>query len=266
LIHSIHGNKLYFRNLFKGASCFFVGSGPSLNTLDLMELNTRGILVASCNNAGAKVRPQLWFCGDEPKNFHSCIWDDPAIWKFVPEEKIGRWYFDKTERGKTYIHQTVPTFMYELNSNFLVSTFFNKTSVSWGRDKDSVDDIGLSGGRSTMLVALKMLNYFGIVNIFLVGCDFFMEYTKDVTQNGLVQQYAWAQYKDQTACKTNNEAFETLNKRLIALRPGFEEHGTTIFNCNKSSGLKAFDHISYEEALATCSAKMPSKVNLARMY
>ena len=45
-------------------------------------------MVAAINNAGALVRPHLWFSGDEPQKYHPSIFHDPAIAKFVRADQV----------------------------------------------------------------------------------------------------------------------------------------------------------------------------------
>ena len=49
---------------YKGRSAFLVLSGPSLNDIDLTQLNRRGIVTMGVNNSWTVHRPTLWTCVD----------------------------------------------------------------------------------------------------------------------------------------------------------------------------------------------------------
>ena len=46
------------------------------------------MLSCAVNNAAAVVRPNLWLAVDHPGNFCDTVWKDPAVLKFVPQERL----------------------------------------------------------------------------------------------------------------------------------------------------------------------------------
>jgi hypothetical protein len=94
-----HGRALHLENLYHGSSCFLVLSGPSSLTNDLSLLRRRGIYTLAVNNAATIIRPNAWVFVDPPEKFHSSIWLDPAVTKFVHQrfleyslrEKVGEY-------------------------------------------------------------------------------------------------------------------------------------------------------------------------------
>ena len=95
LLQTASGCELNLYNQFQSATAFLICSGPSLKDIDLSCLQSRGILTCSVNNAGTLIRSNLWVSYDSPGKFSETIWRDPAIWKFVPIQRL-----DKTIRTR----------------------------------------------------------------------------------------------------------------------------------------------------------------------
>jgi len=99
-------------------------------------------------------------------------------------------------------------------------------------------------------VALRILYELGFHHVYLLGADFSMELGK--------QNYHFKQDRSASAVKNNNDTYRILNTRFDKLRPVFEKQGFNVYNCLINSGLKSFDHISYEDALAAALAHIPA--------
>lgn len=271
LLYSRDGNPLYLKNLFSsqyGTSIFFIGSGPSLLKQNLDLLKEKHITTFAVNNVAAKlVKPNLWCCVDEPKAFHNVIWDDPTIMKFIPSNKSGK-HFYRVIGGKPFQNSNCPamrtpnTYVFNLKGHFDHKTFFTENEVSWGCEKGVEDSLGIKAGRSVLLPSFRLMHYLGFKRIYLLGCDFNMQHDPKGKGKGLT--YAFSQYKHAGGCKTNNDCYSIMDKRLAALRPLLEEDGVKVYNCTPNSKMTAFDFMDYEEAIE--KERFKEKVFTNNMY
>jgi hypothetical protein len=254
LVFNARQQPVSLEDIYKGSSCFFIGAGPSLNTIPNLSdvLSQRGILTFAVNNIAAKtIRPNIWCCIDKPKSFHRNIWDDPAILKFT---KTDNW--DHGYNGGM-VNNAPNLFWFKINTYFTSSIFFKENTISCGRAKDSWDDIGQSGGRSVMLPALRLMYYLGIRRIYLLGCDFNM--TNE-------QPYAFEQTKWPGGVKTNNRMYEILTARLKSLIPQMDRLGFQVYNCNPDSKLTIFPSMDFDRAVKLATATIQENPNLKSMY
>jgi len=224
-------------NHYKGASCFLVLSGPSLQTLDLSLLKKPGVLTFGVNNSPRMVRPNIWTLVDDSGNFMMSIWKDPTILKLVPDGKPKQRLFDnmRWKRSRSKVRDCPNVVYHPRNNRFNPETYLTEDTINWGSHKDH------GGTRSVMLAAVKLAYYLGIRKLFLVGCDFGMTLGE--------QNYAWEQDRTKHAVNNNNSTYRVLNERFSLLRPKFEEAGFYVFNCTENSGLKVFPHMNYEDAI-----------------
>jgi hypothetical protein len=93
----------------------------------------------------------------------------------------------------------------------------------------------------------------GVRTLYLLGCDFKMALGD--------KNYHFEQGRAKGSVKGNTETYAALNTRFDTLRPIFEKHGFNVYNCNADSGLKSFDHVSYEDAIAHALQTMPDVEN-----
>lgn len=118
--------------------------------------------------------------------------------------------------------------------------------MCWGNHTSTKDSLGIKGKRSVMLVALRLLHYLGFRTVYLVGADFKM--TPE-------QGYAFDEHRSAEAVRHNNVLYAALNQRFDALRDHFKHHRFTVINCTPGSGLTAFDHVPFEQAVDRASAE-----------
>lgn len=251
-------------NLYKNEKCFLVCGGPSLLTHNLSLLSQKGVLVASVNNTGALIRSNFWFSVDHPKSFHSNIFYDPAVLKFIPEENIDKSFLVHDKQGKLQpsnklVYNLSNVLLYRRNKDFRPNDFLSEPTINWGNHGDVTDQYGNKGGRSVMYPAFRILYYLGIRKLFLLGCDFNMQFEKP---------YAFEQSKHKGGCDSNNKAYEIHNNRFTHLRPIFEKKGLKVFNCTPKdkSKLTAFEFLDYEKAIEQCTAPIKQNVILKDMY
>jgi len=243
------GAAMNLRDMYHGCTGFLILSGPSTRTLDLDLLRQPGLLKMGVNNSPKVVRPNLWTCVDPPDKFLKSVWYDPTIMKFVRGGFRGKTMWDNSAK-QLVPDRTIgdcPNIVYvKMNTVFTPDTWIREQTFNWGNNGsiefiDPATGEKTSGTRSCMLVALKLMITLGVRTIFLVGADFSMD---------LDQPYGFDQEKHQGGCNSNNSAYRHLNVFLNVLRPRFEEMGVRVFNTNKDSGLKTFDFVAYEDAIA----------------
>lgn len=247
LLYDRNGQSVSLKGIYTGASIVYVGSGPSLTQLDLSLLKERHVTTFAVNNVAANlVKPNIWMCSDNPQSFHPVIWRDPTILKIVAAANARKYIREVDGDGKTktisdsWAIECPNTLCVNVVSKFNSSTFFDEPTACWGCEKGEKDDIGLSGGRSTMLAAFKVLTWLGFKRIYLIGCDFNMQHGN---------AYAFEQDKARPGCKTNNEMFIGLEKRLKSLQSGFNKYGVKIVNCTPGGNLNIFSRMEFKKAI-----------------
>ncbi len=266
LFYNVEGTGLFLRNQFKDSSIFFLGCGPSLLDYDLKSLSQRGLITFGVNGMAAKnYRPNLWTSVDTPLSFHEAIWRDPIIMKFVSGGWSG-YQFTNEDRSKSdiVVKQCPNVILYDKNDYFEPDKFFTEATISWGCAENVKDVLGITGGRSVMLVAFKIIAYLGFKRIYLLGCDFNMEYDSNKRGKGIT--YAFNQYKNQKACDTNNVSFKRITKRLKSLLPGLKQQKIKIYNCNEKSNLKLFPYKSFDDCKKQALKNFPTKITTKGLY
>jgi hypothetical protein len=261
------GLNVFLGDIYRGQSAFLILGGPSFGTLINGEsefrgkkvsnrelLNGPGFVTMATNNAPRTFRPNLWTLVDDPGNFIKSIWLDPKITKFVPFDHSEKRIFDNEawKEMDTVTGECPNVHFYRRNEHFVPTQFLQEGTFNWGEHSDSVDGVGNKGGRSVMLVALKMLYYLGVRKVFLLGCDFKMD---DNTK------YHFDQDRSPGSQKGNNSTYQILKTRFEALLPEFEKVGFKVFNCNMESGLTVFPMIPFEEAIQIATKDMPDVAN-----
>ena len=247
---------------YKGRSAFLVLSGPSLNNVDLTQLDRRGIVTMGVNNSWTVHRPTLWTCVDDPGRFIDTGWKDPGVLKFVPVCHWGRRLriqaVDGTMRDSAYRVAQMPSVLFFRRSNhFDHERFLTGDTVPWGNDPKSTDSLGIKGKRSVMLVALRLLHHLGFRTVYLLGCDFRM---------AADHKYAFDETREAAAIKHNNVLYDSLIRRFEALLPHFEKHRFRVVNCSPGSGLGVFERMTYEDAVAAASAECSKPINTQGWY
>jgi hypothetical protein len=258
------------RNMLAGSSAFLVGGGPSANDLPLEQLNRRGVWSLCVNNVAghSRFRPQAFVCSDPPKKFSHSIWLDPGIMKFVPIPKLGgrrnrlRFKIDgQFVEQKQVTTENSPNVWGFQRHNWLWpdDRFFATDGACWGNHQAGVNKTGQPKTVCTMLLALRILRYLGASRIFLVGVDFTM--TPD-------RGYSFGQRRDEGACQSNNSQFVVVNEWLCKMQQAgvFKRFGVEVFNCYERSGLRAFPHVPFADAVRCCRGIVEDTPDLAGWY
>ena len=249
-------------DFYRGRSAFLMLSGPSLNQLDLAQLDKRGLVTMAVNNAWAVRRPTLWTCVDDPGRFIDTGWKDPGILKLVPMAHFDRRLRIQLADGKMAdsafrVRQMPGVLFYRRNESFDHQRFLKADTVNWGQDGESTDSLGIKGKRSVMLAALHLLHYLGFKTVYLIGADFKMAPER---------KYAFDENRSPQSIRHNNVLYDSLSQRFKALRPHFEKHGFTVLNATPESALDAFDRIDFAEAVARAGSECGKPINTAGWY
>lgn len=245
---TVSGQPLWLRNTQKG-SAFLICGGPSLKTLDLSQLQRRGIWTLAINNAGCLFRPNAMVCVDPPDKFHHALWTDPYIQKFVPYgfSKYGLRIkegdtFSKMMEGERHITpRDMPNVVvYTRNPCYDPDTYLERSDICWGVSKKWHMRTKRPRVLNSMFAAVRIIYELGFRILYLVGCDFHMSPESP---------YAFSQQGDSQKAISNNGSYAKMNSMFEELRPRFEAKGFHVFNTNPDSGLTAFDFVSFSEAV-----------------
>lgn len=248
---------------WRGSSCFLCCCGPSLATTPLELLNQRGLLTAAVNQAGATipVRPNFWFAYDSPGRFHERIWCDPGIMKFVRavHQNLNTRRFDAS--GNRWVSsrpvQDFPNVWFVDNGfGFTPEAFLGLAPPAFG-GKFVQPDGHTRETKSVFLVAVRLLYWLGIREIYLVGADWHCRPE---------EPYGFAIAKSRGACGANNTTLEIVRQWMHAMRPHFEAAGLNVWNCTPGSKLDTFDFLDFTEAVNREVAKLPVIDTLRGIY
>jgi hypothetical protein len=249
-------------DFYRGRQAFLVLSGPSLAQHDLGQLSRRGIVTMGVNNSWAVYRPALWTCVDDPGRFVDTGWKDAGILKFVPMANWNARLRIQKPGGRMApsafrVRQMPSVLLYRRSEHFDHRRFLDEDAVCWGNNSATKDSLGIKGKRSVMMVALRLLHYLGFRVVYLVGADFRM--SDD-------QRYAFNENRTAAAIRHNNVLYEALNRRFEAMRDYFRRSRFTVWNCTPGSGLTAFEHMPYEQAVEKASAECGKPVDTKGWY
>ena len=240
------------RNLLSDGSAFLVLGGPSSSKEATERLTERGVWSMGVNNVAAHIRTNAFLCSDPPQKFHDGIWRDPSIMKFVPTPKLrGRRAALRRKVDGEFVPaeftvaQAPNTWGFGRRSwLFPDQSWFLEDSAPWGNHRAGAAKTGQPKVVQTMLLGLRVLQYLGARNIFLLGCDFRMD------PRGA--RYSFDQGKDLGGVQNCNNNYKVLNKWLLELRPVFERFGFHTYNTNQESHLSAFDYVPFDQAVEFC--------------
>lgn len=248
---------LWLADTYRGRSAFLVAGGPSFLELDRSKLKLPGVVTMGINNSVKTHRPNMWVCVDCPDHFLRSIWLDPTIQKFVPIDHASKLVFDSDRWAFTdmKVGDCPNVVYYKRNEHFQARQYLTEDCFNWGNHKK------YGGGRSVLLVAVRLLYLLGFRRVYLLGVDFEMSESKG---------YHFEQARAKGAVKGNNDTYQLLQERFLALRPVFDEAGYQVFNCNPRSKLTAFDHVPFadavEEALSHMDGIDVAKERTAGLY
>jgi hypothetical protein len=274
-------------DLFYGAKAFAFLGGPSTKQIDLTKLSRRGVLLLSVNNCPASlpvgVRPQVWLHTDPTGKFHHDIWKDPGVIKLTPtREWMGRW--SDTEKGrkkgirKREGDEIVPVVGDRAHDQPGVLGFYRNTNLcpenwlwepSFNRGNDKVSSTGMKDGKqikepngwphtiNTMFCLVRTAFYLGIKRLYLVGCDFKMDFEKP---------YGFDQGKSPGGCRSNNSAYLDMIQMFDALEKEFKEAEFEVVNTNPESRLWTFPMMPFDEAIEEATGQFEQVLDARDYY
>ena len=225
---------------FKDAALFIALPGPSLAQVNPEISRLRGITIMGVNNSWSVIRPHLWTCVDVPSNFCYEGWKDPSILKLIPADRFGDELKRNTPNGFAFTNEhakDMPNVVqFKRGRSFSVDTYLEEPEASWGCPDKVTDELGITGCRSVMLVAIKLAYVLGFRRVYLMGCDF---------QGG----YAFDQNVAPAMLEAHEHTYKALNARFGALDPLFRQAGFRVYNCTPDSGCDAFEVMDLNDAL-----------------
>lgn len=263
MLFSRDGHNVFLGDMYRGGHAFLICGGPSLTTHDLSLLQQRGIITCAVNNAATIVRSNLWISVDDPGNFSDSIWRDPAITKFVPLCHMEKPFSERNDAGelipsRELVGDMPAVFGFRRNEAFVAEQYLYEDTINWGNHGQRTDAYGIRGCRSVMLAAIRLLFHLGIRSIYLLGCDFKMQYGAN--------NYAFPQDRSRASVNGNNKTFEALDVRFAKLLPYFAQENLSVYNCTPGSMLTAFPHLEYGSAISKALATFPKSANTVGMY
>jgi hypothetical protein len=99
-----------------------------------------------------------------------------------------------------------------------------------------------------MLPALRILFLLGFRKVYLMGADFTM--TEDYA-------YHFDERREKGAVKCNMNTYKKMRDEYFpSLQEHFKEEGFNVYNCNPDSGLKCFEHVNYNDAIAEATGQL----------
>lgn len=233
---------LWLGDMYRGRSAFLICSGPSFKDVDHAALRRPNVLTMGVNNSVRTFRPHLWTCVDSPGHFLRSIWLDSTMTKFAPFAQARKRLFD-SDRWE-WMDMTVAdcpnVVFYRRNRRFRAEQFFYEDTFNWG------DHRKYGGGRSVMLVALRILFVLGIRRVYLLGVDFDMSSERT---------YHFEQGRAPGSVSGNRSTYGKMAHRFQELKEIAEEEGYRIYNCNPESRLEVFDFVPFKAALEEVSSE-----------
>lgn len=225
-----------FENRFNGGHAFLIAGGPSFKDIDHAKLYKAGVLTMGINNSPATFRPNMWVCVDDPASFLASIWQDPQIEKIVPISHINKKIFDSSSWShlKQKVGDCPNVFYFRRNGVVNTDEYLVEDTINWG----NCEDVG--GGRSVLMVAIRLMFIMGIRHLYLLGVDFHMD------ENN---KYHFEQDRSKGSINGNNSTYRKMIKWFDELKPTFDEVGFNVYNCNPNSALKVFPFLDFNEAI-----------------
>lgn len=254
-------------NWHPSPAAFLVGSAPSLDSLDLSHLAERGVMSLGINNAAAVAPCRAMICSDPCEKFHSSIWLDASVKKFVPRTRLSdRIRMRNVETGELQYsaitaRECPEVYGYRKDAHWRIDNFLTYDAATIGsahgcprwkaRGSDPDDKLLF-----TLLAGLRLLHYLGIRTVYMIGVDFAMVPGRS---------FAWPDDPRWTKfIAANNRYYRYATEMLTELKPVFERAEFNVYNCNPNSQLRVFGYVPYEQAVQHCKSLMAKLLPPAR--
>ena len=254
-----HKEPATLKDMWRNTAGFLVCGGPSLKQLDLEPLRERGIVSLAVNNVAGWAPVRAMTFSDPAEKFHHGIFLDPAMMKFVPTPKLKEHIRVKMPDGSfkpsnLRVRDCPNVWAYKRDCFWTPESFLDQDGATWGNNNKGVAKTGREKLLFTFFLGLRLLHYFGVRRVYLLGVDFGMD-----PRAGDHENYAFGEERWKGACASNNNSYRTANKWCHEMRPHLDATGWQIYNCNAHSKLTAFEHVPYETALTDCRGHTPAE-------
>jgi hypothetical protein len=245
------GSDLLLEDIYIGSRVFVICNGPSCTDAIRKTLARSRIFTFGMNNGAHAFRPHCWASVDAPHRFMSSIWTDPGILKFTPfgHRTAPLWDSENGSYSPMKVGECPNVAYFLRNERFCSSRWLSEGTFNWGNHAE------LGGGRSVLVVVLKICYKLGFRTVYLVGCDFKMGKTKE---------YWFPELRSSAAVDNNTYTYGRLEYYFDSLAPIFERNGFRIYNTNVHSKLKQFPYVPLSEAIE--QAAVPVKGSTYGMY
>lgn len=244
-----NGQSLDLVDLYRGGSVFLLLNGPSTSLVDLSLLSVPGVFTYGVNNGAHLTRPNFWSCVDPPQRFMGSIWEDQTIQKIIPmshfQKPIWDGLKDCLSEKRVADHSNV--IGVRRNERFNARNWLRESTINWGNHGT------MGGGRSVMLLALKVCYLLGFRSVFLVGCDFRM-----TSEAG----YFFDEERTKQAVTNNLNSYALMRGYFSQLLPYFEEAEFRVFNTTANSALEVFPYVDFVGAAQSAISTLAPLVEL----
>lgn len=220
-------------------SCFVIGNGPSLSASDLSVLKERGIPCFAVNRIFKIFSQTAWRPTYYVSTDHVLVRD---ILDEVSALPLGEKYVPL--QNKYYHGINIKDAHY----------FFRNDS----REKDQPDGFGLDcteqvNIRGTVTIAcIQLAIHMGYRHIYLLGVDH--NFDKVITETGeviidpSVKNYFCDGYDDDVSNEVQHD-LGTTTKSYMDIQRFCKKNGIEVINATRKTKLRAFDQLTFEEAL-----------------
>lgn len=244
-------NVVWKKDMFRGIGGFLVCGGPSLDDYDLDKLQLPSVISMGVNNAAAYARTTHFICADPPGKFHGDIFLDAKVCKILPHRKMKAHICTKVDGvffDTGYLASDCPnvfSFVDQTKNDLCkLDEFLTVPRPIWGyRTEQEAKSHGRTKYLNAMFYGVRIMHYLGIRRLYLLGVDFSMSADRS---------YAW-EGRGAAVAAGNNEHYRSHNGMFAEMKSHFDEQGFQVFNCAKRSGLTAFPHVSYADAIKDCT-------------
>lgn len=136
--------------------CWIIGGGPSLNTLDVSEIQASPCPKFAMNLAGSRLlRPNFWTSYDPTHRFHRSIYLDPSVIKFV---------------HRCRAMDLVPETTYKV-CDCPATLFFDRRGESSYRNFPAISGEHVIDWQDSLIQTIHIAYLLGFRTLYLAGCD-----------------------------------------------------------------------------------------------
>ena len=222
-----------FRNLHNGEGCFIIGSGPSINQMDLS-------LLRNCHTFGLNKIFLLFDKTDLNLSYHVAV--NPYVIRQSAQqiEALSCPSFLSYRPAHKDIHRSDHIYYLMTTGNFAFNTDLEKV---------------IHEGCTVTYVAMQIAYYMGFSDIFLIGVDHNFQYSgkpneKQVMQGRDLNHFDPRYFQN---CEWQLPDLEASELAYQTAHFYFKRNGRRIYDATVNGKLNIFPKISFEQALSMCS-------------